>query len=309
MTSTFRFMAFRNIAFGVSLALMLISVISLAVRGLNFGLDFTGGTLVEIGFDRVVDPEAIRAVLASKGYPEAVVQQFGTDREILVRVPPRKESDQSKLGDEVFASVSSSFQGATLRQSSFVGPAVGEELAEDGGLAMLAALVMILVYIMFRFTKQFAYGAVLALFHDVLITLGCFSLFGWIFDLPTLAAVLAIIGYSINDTIVIADRIRENIRGMRKMEIVDIIDLSTNQTLGRSLMTSGTTLFVVIALLLFGGEMIRDFAIALTIGITVGTYSSIYVAAAIVLLFKIKREDLLPPPKEKGAEVTDEYVP
>jgi preprotein translocase subunit SecF len=309
MTPTFRFMAFRNIAFGVSLALMLISVISLAVRGLNFGLDFTGGTLVEIGFDRVVDPEDIRAVLASKGYPEAVVQQFGTDREILVRVPPRKESDQSKLGDEVFASVSSSFQGATLRQSSFVGPAVGEELAEDGGLAMLAALVMILVYIMFRFTKQFAYGAVIALFHDVLITLGCFSLFGWIFDLPTLAAVLAIIGYSINDTIVIADRIRENIRGMRKMEIVDIIDLSTNQTLGRSLMTSGTTLFVVIALLLFGGEMIRDFAIALTIGITVGTYSSIYIAAAIVLVFKFKREDLLPPPKGKEAEATDEYVP
>lgn len=309
MTSTFRFMAWRNIAFGVSIALMLISFISLAVRGLNFGLDFTGGTLVEIGFDRVVDPESIRADLESKGYAEAVVQQFGTDQEILVRVPPRKEGDQAKLGDEVFTSIAASFEGATLRQSSFVGPAVGEELAEDGGLAMIAALAMILAYVMFRFTRQFAFGAVIALFHDVVITLGCFSVFGWTFDLPALAAVLAVIGYSINDTIVVADRIRENVRNIRKMEISDIIDLSTNQTLGRTLMTSGTTLFVVIALLLLGGEMIRGFAVALTIGITVGTYSSIYIAAAIVLVLKVTREDLLPLAKEKEAEITDEYVP
>ena len=307
MTFNFQFMAWRNISFGVSIALMLISIVSLSVRGLNWGLDFTGGTLVEIGFDRVVNPEAVRAELASKGYVEAVVQQFGTDRDILVRVPPQGEGDQSKLGDEVFDSVTASFEGATLRQSSFVGPAVGAELAEDGGLAMLAALAMILAYVMFRFTRQFAVGAVIALFHDVLITLGCFSLLGWTFDLPTLAAVMAVIGYSINDTIVIADRIRENIRGIRKMEIADIIDLSTNQTLGRSLMTSGTTLFVVISLLLLGGEMIHGFAVALAIGITVGTYSSIYVAAAIVLVMKVKREDLLPPPKE--ADKPDEYAP
>ena len=309
MTLNFRFMSWRRVAFAVSLTLMLISAISLAVRGLNWGLDFSGGTLVEIGFDRVVDPEAIRADLESKGYKEAVVQQFGTDREIVVRVPPQSEGDQSKLGDQVFASVAAGFEGATLRQSSFVGPAVGDELAEDGGLAMLAALAMILAYVMFRFTRQFAIGAVVALFHDVLITLGCFSVFGWTFDLPSLAAVLAVIGYSINDTIVIADRIRENIRGIRKMEIADIIDISTNQTLGRTLMTSGTTLFVVLALLFLGGEMIRGFAIALTIGIVVGTYSSIYIAAAIALVMKVNREDLLPPAKEKEPGTTDEYVP
>ena len=309
MTLNFRFMAWRRVAFAVSLSLMLISAISLVVRGLNWGLDFSGGTLVEIGFDQVVNPEAIRADLESKGYKEAVVQQFGTDREIVVRVPPQIEGDQSKLGDQVFATVAASFDGATLRQSSFVGPAVGDELAEDGGLAMLAALVMILAYVMFRFTRQFAFGAVAALFHDVLITLGCFSVFGWTFDLPSLAAVLAVIGYSINDTIVIADRIRENIRAIRKMEIAEIIDISTNQTLGRTLMTSGTTLFVVLALLFLGGEMVRGFAIALTIGIVVGTYSSIYIAAAIALVMKINREDLLPPAKEKEAGTTDEYVP
>ncbi len=309
MTLNFRFMAWRRVAFAVSLSLMLISAISLVVRGLNWGLDFSGGTLVEIGFDQVVNPEAIRADLESKGYKEAVVQQFGTDREIVVRVPPQIEGDQSKLGDQVFATVAASFDGATLRQSSFVGPAVGDELAEDGGLAMLAALAMILAYVMFRFTRQFAFGAVAALFHDVLITLGCFSVFGWTFDLPSLAAVLAVIGYSINDTIVIADRIRENVRAIRKMEIAEIIDISTNQTLGRTLMTSGTTLFVVLALLFLGGEMVRGFAIALTIGIVVGTYSSIYIAAAIALVMKINREDLLPPAKEKEAGTTDEYVP
>ncbi len=308
MTFNIGFMQWRRIAFVISIAMVLVSIVSLAVRGLNWGLDFTGGTLVEIGFDGLVDHEAIRADLASKGYTEAVVQQFGTDRDILVRVPPQGEGDQSKLGDEVFDTVAANFPGATLRQSSFVGPAVGEELAEDGGLAMLASLAMILAYVMFRFTRQFAFGAVIALAHDVVITLGFFSLFGWTFDLPTLAAVLAVIGYSINDTIVIADRIRENVRGIRKMEIADIIDLSTNQTLGRSLMTSGTTLFVVIALLLLGGEMIHGFAVALTIGITVGTYSSIYIAAAIVLVMKVKREDLLPPPRET-AEKTDEYAP
>ena len=309
MTLNFRFMSWRRVAFAVSLTLMLISAISLVVRGLNWGLDFSGGTLVEIGFDGVVDPEAIRADLQSKGYKEAVVQQFGTDREIVVRVPPQNKGDQSKLGDQVFASVVAGFDGATLRQSSFVGPAVGDELAEDGGLAMLAALAMILAYVMFRFTRQFAIGAVVALFHDVVITLGCFSVFGWTFDLPSLAAVLAVIGYSINDTIVIADRIRENIRAIRKMEIADIIDISTNQTLGRTLMTSGTTLFVVLALLFLGGEMIRGFAIALTIGIVVGTYSSIYIAAAIALVMKINREDLLPPAREKEQGTTDEYVP
>lgn len=292
------FMSLRRFMLAFSGTLVLISVISLAVKGLNFGLDFTGGTLVEVSFDKAIDPEAVRVRLAENGYEEAVVQHFGTDRELAIRVPPQGTGDQSKVGDAVFRTVSEGFEGAELRQSSFVGAAVGDELAEDGGLALFASLIVILIYVMFRFTRQFAVGAVLALFHDVLIVLGCFSLFGWTFDLPTLAAVLAVIGYSINDTIVIADRIRENIIGLRRMEIIDVIDVSTNQTLDRTLLTSGTTMISVLALLFLGGDMVRGFAVALTIGIVVGTYSSIYVAAAIAVLMKINREDLLPVEKE-----------
>ena len=294
----FPFMSLRRPALMLSGILVLVSGLSLGLRGLNFGLDFTGGTLVEIGFQEAIDPEAVRVQLAGNGFSEAVVQHFGTDRELAVRVPTQGAGDQSKVGDAVFAILLAEHPDAQLRQSSFVGAAVGDELAEDGGLALLAALVVILVYVMFRFTRQFAAGAVLALFHDVLIVLGCFSVFGWTFDLPTLAAILAVIGYSINDTIVIADRIRENIIGLRRMEIADVIDVSTNQTLDRTLLTSGTTMISVLALLFFGGDMVRGFATTLTIGIVVGTYSSIYVAAALALILKIRREDLLPPEKE-----------
>ncbi|MEZ5597405.1 MAG: protein translocase subunit SecF [Pseudomonadales bacterium] len=294
-----RFMAWRNVALITSLTLVLASVVLLAWRGLNFGLDFTGGTLVEIGFQAPVDPEAVRRHLDASGVREAVVQQFGTDRELLVRVPPQRDTEQSKLGDQVFERVAAEFDGATLRQSSFVGPAVGEELAEDGGLALLASVAVILIYILFRFAKQFAFGAVIALVHDVLITLGFFAAFQWTFDLPALAAVLAVIGYSLNDTIVVADRIRENVRRIRKGTIPEIIDLSLNQTLDRTLSTSGTTLFVLVALLIFGGESVRGFADALTIGIVVGTYSSIYVAAALLILMNIRREDLVVVEKEQ----------
>lgn len=298
------FMSLRRPLLAASLTLVLISVFALVFKGLNFGLDFTGGTLVEIGFEAPIDPEVVRGKLAQSGFEEAVVQHFGTDREIAIRVPAQEGVDQSRIGDQVFATVSGSFEGATLKQSSFVGAAVGDELAEDGGLALLASLVVILIYVMFRFTRQFAVGAVVALFHDVLIVLGCFAVFGWTFDLPTLAAVLAVIGYSINDTIVIADRIRENIIGLRKLEIVDVVDVSTNQTLDRTLLTSGTTMISVIALLLFGGDMVQGFSIALTIGIVVGTYSSIYVAAALAVVLGVNREDMLPP--EKEAEVVDD---
>ncbi len=293
------FMSLRRVMLTISGTLVLISILSLAFKGLNFGLDFTGGTLVEVSFDKAIDPETVRVRLAATGYEEAVVQHFGTDRELAIRVPTDGSADQSKIGDAVYKVIKENHADAELKQSSFVGAAVGDELAEDGGLALLASLVVILVYVMFRFTRQFAVGAVAALFHDVIIVLGCFSVFGWTFDLPTLAAVLAVIGYSINDTIVIADRIRENIIGLRRMEIVDVIDVSTNQTLDRTLMTSGTTLISVLALLFFGGDMVRGFSVALTIGIVVGTYSSIYVAAAIALLLKVNREDLLPVEKEE----------
>jgi preprotein translocase subunit SecF len=300
MTPNFDFMRLRQIALVVSVAAMLISLVSLGWKGLNWGLDFTGGTLVEIGFEETIDPEAVRRHLETAGYANSVVQHFGTDKELIIRVPVQGEDDQSQIGNAVFASIESVFAGATLRQASFVGPAVGDELADDGALAVLAALAVILVYVMFRFTRQFAISAVVALVHDVIITLGFFSVFQWTFDLPALAAILAVIGYSLNDTIVVADRIRENFRKVRKMEPVALINLSLNETLGRTLMTSGTTLFVVLALLVLGGEMIRSFSAALTIGITVGTYSSIYVAAALLLLMKISREDMIVPEKETG---------
>lgn len=296
------FMAGRKIAAAISVLLVLSSVVALAVKGLNFGLDFTGGTLLEVGFETEVDPETVRQQLEADGYRDGVVQYFGTNTELLIRMPPQDNIDQSKLGDEIVGELRNTFANVELRQSNFVGPAVGQELTEDGGLAMLAALAVVMVYILFRFTKQFAVGAVVALVHDVVIVLGLFAVFGWTFDLPVLAALLAVIGYSLNDTIVVSDRIRENFRRSRRDDSVATINKSLNQTLGRTLVTSGTTLFVLLALLFLGGEMIRGFASALTIGVVVGTYSSIYVAATVLLAMNISREDLLIPEKEAAEE-------
>ncbi len=292
------FMAGRKIAAAISVLLVLGSIAALSVKGLNFGLDFTGGTLLEVGFENEVDPETVRQQLEADGYRDGVVQYFGTNTELLIRMPPQADVDQSRLGDEIVGELRNTFANVELRQSNFVGPAVGQELTEDGGLAMLAALAVVMVYILFRFTKQFAVGAVVALVHDVVIVLGLFAVFGWTFDLPVLAALLAVIGYSLNDTIVVSDRIRENFRRSRRDDSVDTINKSLNQTLGRTLVTSGTTLFVLLALLFLGGEMIRGFASALTIGVVVGTYSSIYVAATVLLAMNISREDLLVPEKE-----------
>ncbi len=292
------FMAGRRIAAVISILMVLGSIAALAVKGLNFGLDFTGGTLLEVGFETEVDPETVRQQLEADGYRDGVVQYFGTNTELLIRMPPQGDVDQSRLGDEIVGELRNTFANVELRQSNFVGPAVGQELTEDGGLAMLAALAVVMVYILFRFTKQFAVGAVVALVHDVVIVLGLFAVFGWTFDLPVLAALLAVIGYSLNDTIVVSDRIRENFRRSRRDDSIGTINRSLNQTLGRTLVTSGTTLFVLLALLILGGEMIRGFASALTIGVVVGTYSSIYVAATVLLAMNISREDLLVPEKE-----------
>ena len=302
MTFNIDFMGRRKIAAIFSILLILASIAALATRGLNFGLDFTGGTLLEVGFEEVVEPEAIRQHLEAEGFQDGVVQYFGTNTELLVRMPPQDGVDQTKLGDEIIASLRQQYGDVDLRQSNFVGPAVGQELTEDGGLAMLAALAVVMIYILFRFTKQFSVGAVTALVHDVLIVLGLFSAFQWTFDLPVLAALLAVIGYSLNDTIVVSDRIRENFRRSRKNDSVATINTSLNQTLGRTLVTSGTTLFVLVSLLVFGGEMIRGFASALTVGVVIGTYSSIYVAATVLLAMNITREDLLVPEKEQVEE-------
>ena len=295
----FDFMGKRRIAGTASLAAVVLSVGFLSFKGLNLGLDFTGGTLVEVGFEAPVDPVGVRIRLESAGFVDGVVQHFGTDRDVLIRMPPQPGSDQATLGDRIVAAIQEDEPGAVMRQSNFVGPVVGEELAESAGLAILTALAVVMLYILFRFTKQFSVGAVVALAHDVSIVLGVFSILGWNFDLPVVAAVLAVVGYSLNDTIVVSDRIRENFRNIRKGSPIDVINRSLNQTLGRTLVTSLTTLFVLLALLIAGGEGIRGFAAALTIGVMVGTYSSIYVAANMLVLMNISREDLVVPEKER----------
>ena len=296
------FMKYRKVAALISIVLVSLSCISLGIKQLNWGLDFTGGTLVEVAYPGAAVPEEIRQALDEKGWNGHLVQFFGSDRDILVRMPPQKdrsERENARLGDALFADLSEiAGTELDLRRAEFVGPAVGEELTNQGGVGLLVALGMILIYISFRFQMKFAVGAVTALFHDVLITLGIFSVMNWEFDLTVLAALLAVIGYSLNDTIVVSDRIRENFRAVRRGATSDLIDTSLNQTLGRTLMTSTTTLLVLLALFFLGGELIRGFSLALTIGVVVGTYSSIYVASNMLVALHLSREDLLVPVKE-----------
>lgn len=302
--STFNidFMAARKIAGSLSIILVLLSIVSLAVNQLEWGLDFTGGTLVELYYDQPVDPEDIRIELDKAGYIGHVVQYFGSEQDILVRVPPQKNMDErtnAKLGDEIQKQLKAGSDGEVkLRRSEFVGPAVGEELTNQGGIGMLTALGLVMLYVAFRFQLKFSVGAVVALFHDVMITLGIFSVLKWNFDLTVLAALLAVIGYSLNDTIVVSDRIRENFRRIRRGSPREIINTSLNQTLGRTLITSLTTLLVLCSLLVLGGELIRGFALALILGVIVGTYSSIYIAANVLLVLDISKEDLAIPVKE-----------
>ncbi|MEW8506525.1 MAG: protein translocase subunit SecF [Candidatus Thiodiazotropha sp.] len=291
----------RNLALVFSAVLLLIAVGSIIVRGLNLGIDFTGGTLVEVGYPQAVDLPVVREALAKDGFDDAVIQHFGTSKDILVRLAPRDDIESAVISDRAFSAMQGIDPQVDLRRVEFVGPQVGDELTEDGGLAMLYALIGILIYVGLRFEYRFAVGSVIALVHDVLITIGFFSLFQVEFDLPVLAAVLAVIGYSLNDTIVVYDRIRENFRKIRKGDAVEITNTSVNQTLSRTLITSGTTLLVLIALFLFGGEIIHGFALALIVGVVIGTYSSIYVASSSVLFMGVSRADLMPVKKEDGA--------
>ncbi|MFT5174682.1 MAG: preprotein translocase subunit SecF, partial [Gammaproteobacteria bacterium] len=270
----FDFMGKRRVALMISVVLLVVSVLSLAIRGLQLGIDFTGGTLIEVGYEQPADIDKVRRTLSDSGFVDAVTQHFGTSRDVLVRIAPREGATQAQVGNEVLAALRAGDAGKVdLRRVEFVGPQVGEELTEDGGLAMLIALFAIFIYVMFRFEWKFSAGAVAALFHDVLITLGMFSLFALDFDLTVLAAVLAVIGYSLNDTIVVFDRMRENFRRMRRVDSIQVINASLNQTLSRTLMTSLTTLLVLIALFIVGGELIHGFATALIIGVVIGTYS------------------------------------
>jgi len=299
--SHIRFMDRRRLAMIVSAVLIVIAIASLAIRGLNFGIDFTGGTILEVGYSQPVELADVRNALAEAGYGDAVAQYFGTSRDVLIRIPLRADVASAQLTEQVMGILRQADTGVEMRRQEFVGPQVGDELANDGGLALLYALIGILIYVALRFEYRFAVGSVVALVHDVIITLGIFSLFQLQFDLTVLAAVLAVIGYSLNDTIVVFDRIRENFRKMRKGTPVQVVDASINQTLSRTLMTSLTTLIVLIALLFFGGELLQGFSMALIIGIVVGTYSSIYVASAAALAMGVSKEDLMPVKKE-GAE-------
>ena len=299
MNTKFKFMKYRKIAGIISITLFIISVGFLFFRGLSLGLDFSGGTLIEVSYETPISLEEVRSSLESNGYADSQVVNFGTNLDVLIKVAD--QSGNSSIGEDIFNILKNQEIPIDLKRVEFVGPQVGDELRDQGGLGMLIALFMILIYVAFRFQYKFALGAVTALAHDVVIILGLFSIFSWDFDLTVLAALLAVIGYSLNDTIVVSDRIRENFRTERVLEPIDMEDLSLNQTLGRTIVTSLTTLLVLFALFIFGGELIRGFSLALIIGVLIGTYSSIYVVANMLMSLTLTQEDLAVPEPE-GAD-------
>lgn len=304
LNSTVSFMKMRVPAMILSLLLIIGSITSLSINKLNWGLDFTGGTLIEVGYQNPADLNAMRDTLSASGFEDAIVQNFGSSEDVLIRLAPREGVKASTISEDVLKALRAEGDQVDMRRIEFVGPSVGAELAEQGGLAMLVALLCILVYVAMRFEWRFALGSVIALAHDVTITLGLFSLLQLEFDLTVLAAVLAVIGYSLNDTIVVSDRIRENFRKIRKGEPEEIINISLTQTLNRTIITSLTTILVLLALFYVGGALIHGFATALLFGVLVGTYSSIYVASLVALLLGISKEDLIPQEVEKeGAEL------
>lgn len=294
----------RKPAMILSALLFVISIASLFVQGLNFGVDFTGGTVIEVGYPQATDVDKIRSRLVQANY-DASVQHFGTAKDVLIRLAPTAGEDKSKQGDNVFKILKQDNPAVTLRRVEFVGPQIGDELRDQGGTAMLLALTGILIYVALRFEFRFAVGAIIALVHDVMITVGIFSITQIEFDLTILAAILAIIGYSLNDTIVVFDRVRENFLRMRKQTADQSINISINQTLSRTVVTSLTTLIVLIALFMFGGEIIHNFSLAMIIGVIVGTYSSIYIASSSLLSMGVTREALLPPEKEGEDELSE----
>ena len=296
------FMRFRKIAITISLILFVGSIGSIFTKGLSLGLDFSGGTLVEIQYEDSVDLQEIRGVLSENGYEDFQVVNFGSSLDVLIKIAD--QPGNSSLGDQIFTLLSANDFEGELKRIEFVGPQIGSELRDQGGLGMLVALGMILLYVAFRFQYKFALGAVAALGHDVVIILGLFSIFAWDFDLSVLAALLAVIGYSLNDSIVVSDRIRENYRSERALGSEDLINLSLNQTLSRTVITSLTTLLVLFALFFFGGEAVRGFSLGLIIGVLIGTYSSLYIVTTILISLNLSQEDMAVPDVE-GAEFDD----
>ncbi|WP_163577628.1 protein translocase subunit SecF [Halomonas faecis] len=300
----FDFMGKRRIAFAASAVMLLVAIVSLLFQGLSLGLDFTGGTLVEVRYSAAPSLDAIRQILEAAEFRDVSVQTFGASTEVLIRLQQAFDPD---VGERVVELLRQSGDSVELVRAEFVGAQVGDQLRDQSGMGLLVALGIVMLYVAFRFQYKFAIGALLALIHDVIIVVGIFSLFQFEFDLTVLAALLAVIGYSLNDTIVVYDRIRENIRTSRIDDMPTIFNEALNATLSRTLATSGTTLLVLLALLILGGDMIHYFSVALLIGIVVGTFSSIYVAAALLLVVHLERKDLIPPPKEADEE--EEQLP
>ena len=296
---TIKFLSIRKSTTIMSIILIVVSAFSLMTKGLNLGIDFTGGIQIEISFETAPNIENVRSNLASGGYDDAIVQNSGSSQDLMVRIPPRNGVDNKKIGEDVIGMLQASENSVTLKSSEYISAQVGEELTEQGGLAMIFALIMIMIYIVFRFQWKFSIGAVLALIHDVMITLGIFSFFQLTFDLSVLAAILAVVGYSLNDTIVIFDRIRENFRSMRTAQTLDILNSAITQTIKRTIITSSTTLLVLLSLYVFGGSSLEGFSIALIVGVLIGTYSSIFVASTSIFYLDISTTDLIPVKREE----------
>ena len=296
---TIKFLSIRKITTILSIILIMASTFSLMSKGLNLGIDFTGGIQIEISFENAPNIENVRSNLGSGGYDDAIVQNSGSSQDLMVRIPPRDGITNKKVGEDVIGMLQASDNSVTLKSSEYISAQVGEELTEQGGLAMIFALIMIMIYIVFRFQWKFSIGAVLALIHDVMITLGIFSFFQLTFDLSVLAAILAVVGYSLNDTIVIYDRIRENFRSMRTAETLNILNSAITQTIKRTIITSSTTLLVLLSLFVFGGSSLEGFSIALIVGVLIGTYSSIFVASTSIFYLDISTTDLIPVKREE----------
>ncbi|HQR48632.1 MAG TPA: protein translocase subunit SecF [Steroidobacteraceae bacterium] len=299
--TSYPFMGTRRRWYLVSTVVLIAALVSLFARGLNFGIDFTGGVALELGFPQAADLEQVRGALEQQGFTHAVVQSFGTSRDVMVRLPPEEGQDTNKVAQAVLGAIKAHEPNVELRRTEVVGPQVGAELANKGALAVLFTFLLILAYVAFRFQWKLGVGAIVAALHDPIVILGFFSETQMTFDLPALAAILAVIGYSLNDTVVVFDRIRERFLSMRKGTPEQVIDSAINETLSRTIMTHLTTMITIMSLLVFGGEVLRGFSVALAIGVVVGTYSSIYIASAIALDFKLTARDLMPVQREKGA--------
>ncbi|MEY1577758.1 MAG: protein translocase subunit SecF [Pseudomonadota bacterium] len=304
------FMRWDNVAFGISIVLLIASIVIIGVKGFNWGLDFTGGTVIEINLSQPADLDKIRESLSNSEHKDPLIQNFGSSRDIMIRLPPIEGTAGQEVGKEIITIINKNVdEQATVKRIEFVGPSVGAELAQTGALALLTALICILIYVGFRFEWRLAAGAVLALAHDVVITLGILSLFHIEIDMTIVASLMSVIGYSLNDSIVVSDRIRENFRKIRRGTPYEIMNVSLTQTLSRTIMTSATTLLVVLMLYIFGGAMLEGFSLVMLIGVTIGTISSIYVASALALKMGMKREHLLPPKVEKEGADQESLLP